>query len=72
MVLVICFVVLFFIATLCYWFALSNMAGENDDFLQSIREQLNGKKLSILELCNEIFLKGKRMWGYVDGTFAKP
>lgn len=57
MVLVICFVVLFFIATLCYWFALSNMAGENDDFLQSIREQLNGKKLSILELCNEKFLE---------------
>lgn len=30
------------------------------------------KIIPLLELCNEKFLKGKRMWSYVDGTSVKP
>jgi len=29
-------------------------------------------ELFILELCNEKFLKGKKIWGYVSGNYVIP
>ena len=40
------------------------MTIEKDNLLQSVSE-IKWKELLILELCDEKFSKGKRMWGYV-------
>ncbi|XP_062088473.1 uncharacterized protein LOC133795035 [Humulus lupulus] len=48
------------------------MASAKDDSLQSINVQLNGQNYSYWHYVMKIFLKGKRMWGYVSGTSTKP
>ncbi|XP_062099980.1 uncharacterized protein LOC133805845 [Humulus lupulus] len=48
------------------------MAGAKVDSLQSINVQLNGQNYSYWHYVMKIFLKGKRMWGYVSGTSTKP
>lgn len=46
------------------------MAG--DDSLQSVSVRLDGKNYSYWSYVMRNFLKGKKMWGYVSGTFVKP
>ncbi|XP_019416336.1 PREDICTED: uncharacterized protein LOC109327614 [Lupinus angustifolius] len=49
------------------------MATERDDSLQSISVQLNGSSnYAYWSYVMRNFLIGKRMWGYVSGTFVKP
>ena len=48
------------------------MAEGRDDSLQSISVQLVGKNYTYWSYVMKIFLKGKKLWGYVSGTFVKP
>ncbi|XP_019427158.1 PREDICTED: uncharacterized protein LOC109335479 [Lupinus angustifolius] len=49
------------------------MATERDDSLQSISVQLNGSSnYAYWSYVMRKFLIGKRIWGYVSGTFVKP
>ncbi|XP_039127005.1 uncharacterized protein LOC120263182 [Dioscorea cayenensis subsp. rotundata] len=48
------------------------MTGEKDDSLQSISMQLNRQNYSYWSYVMRNLLKGKLIWGYVSGTFAKP
>jgi hypothetical protein len=47
------------------------MASDKDDSLQSISVQLNGKNYSYWSYVMKNFLKGKKMWSYVDGALVK-
>ena len=47
------------------------MATERDDSLQSVSVRLDGKNYSYWSYVMRNFLKGKKMWGYVSGTFVK-
>ena len=48
------------------------MAEGRDDSLQSISVQLVGKNYTYWSYVMKNFLKGKKLWGYVSGTFVKP
>ena len=48
------------------------MASERDDSLQSISVRLDGKNYSYWSYVMKNFLKGKKLWGYVDGVLSKP
>ena len=48
------------------------MAEGRDDSLQSISVQLVGKNYTYWSYVMKKFLKGKKLWGYVSGTFVKP
>jgi hypothetical protein len=48
------------------------MASDKDDSLQSISVQLNGENYPYWSYVMKNFLKGKKMWIYVDGTSVKP
>ncbi|XP_058733209.1 uncharacterized mitochondrial protein AtMg00810-like [Vicia villosa] len=48
------------------------MSNDKDDSLQSASVQLIGENYSYWSYVMRNFLKGKRMWNYVDGTSVKP
>jgi len=48
------------------------MATERDDSLQSVSVRLDGKNYSCWSYVMRNFLKGKKMWGYVSGTYVIP
>jgi hypothetical protein len=48
------------------------MATERDDSLQSMSVRLDGKNYSCWSYVMINFLKGKKMWGYVSGTYVVP
>jgi len=48
------------------------MATERDDLLQSVSVRLDGKNYSYWSYVMRNFLKGKKMWGYVSGTYLIP
>jgi hypothetical protein len=48
-----------------------SMASDKDDSLQSISVQLNGDNYPYWSYVMRNFLKGKKMWGYVDPTDKK-
>ena len=48
------------------------MATERDDSLQSVSVRLDGKNYSYWSYVMRNFLKGKKMWEYVSGTFVIP
>ncbi|KAJ6993058.1 hypothetical protein NC653_016247 [Populus alba x Populus x berolinensis] len=48
------------------------MATERDDSLQSVSVRLDGKNYSYWSYVMRNFLKGKKMWGYVSGTYVIP
>ena len=48
------------------------MAAERDDSLQSVSVRLDGKNYSYWSYVMRNFLKGKKMWGYVSGTYMVP
>jgi len=48
------------------------MATERDDSLQSVSVRLDGKNYSYWSYVMRNFLKGKKMWGYVSGTYVVP
>ena len=48
------------------------MAGERDDSLQAISVRLDGKNFAYWNYVMKNFLKGKKMWGYVNGDLKKP
>lgn len=39
---------------------------------QNLPVKLNGKKYFLLEFQLSIFLKGKSLWGHIDGASTKP
>jgi hypothetical protein len=45
------------------------MATERDDSLQSVSVRLDGKNYLYYSYIMRNFLKGKKMWGYVSGTY---
>ena len=48
------------------------MTTEKDDSLQSISMRLDGKNYSYWSYVMRNFIKGKKMWGYVSGTYVIP
>lgn len=48
------------------------MVSEKDDYLQFVSVQINGQYYYYWSYVMENFLKGKRMWSYVDGTSVEP
>ena len=48
------------------------MAGERDDSLQSISVRLDGKNYTYWSYVMKNFLKGKKLWGYINGDLNKP
>ena len=48
------------------------MATERDDSLQSVSVRLDEKNYSYWSYVMRKFLKGKKLWGYVNGTCVKP
>jgi len=48
------------------------MAIERDDSLQSVSVRLDRKNYSYWSYVMRNFLKGKKMWGYVSGTYVIP
>ncbi|KAL9360386.1 hypothetical protein Peur_048509 [Populus x canadensis] len=48
------------------------MATERDDSLQSVSVRLDGKNYSYWSYVMRNFLKGKKIWGYVSGTYMIP
>jgi hypothetical protein len=48
------------------------MSNDKNDSLQSISVQLKGENYPYWSYVMKKFLKGKRIWGYVDGTSVKP
>jgi len=48
------------------------MATERDDSLQSVSVRLDGKNYSYWSYVMRNFLKGKKMWGYISGTYVVP
>ena len=48
------------------------MATERDDSLQSVSVRLDGKNYSYWSYVMRNFLKGKKMLGYVSGTYVIP
>jgi hypothetical protein len=48
------------------------MAIERDDSLQSVSVRLGRKNYSYWSYVMRNFLKGKKMWGYVSGTYVIP
>jgi len=48
------------------------MATERDDSLQSVSERLDGKNYSYWSYVMRNFFKGKKMRGYVSGTYVIP
>jgi hypothetical protein len=48
------------------------MATERDDSLQFVSMSLDGNNYSYWSYVMRNFLKGKKMWGYVSGTFVIP
>ena len=46
------------------------MATKRDDSLQYVSVRLDGKNYSYWSYVMKIFLKGKKIWGYVSGTFV--
>jgi len=48
------------------------MVTERDDSLQSMNMRLDGKSYSYWTYVMRNFLKGKKMWGYVSGTYMIP
>jgi len=48
------------------------MAIEKDDSFQFVSVWLDGKNYSYWSYVMRNFLKGKRMWGYVSGTYVIP
>jgi hypothetical protein len=48
------------------------MATERDDSTQFVSMRLDGNNYSYWSYVMENFLKGKKMWGYVSGTFMIP
>jgi hypothetical protein len=48
------------------------MTTKRDDSLQSVSVRLDGKNYSYWIYLMRNFLKGKKMWGYVSGTYMIP
>ena len=48
------------------------MAVERDDSLQAISVRLDGRNFAYWNYVMKNFLKGKKMWGYINGDLAKP
>jgi len=48
------------------------MATERDDSLQSVSVRLDKKNYSYWSYVMRNFLKGKKMWRYVSGTYVIP
>jgi hypothetical protein len=48
------------------------MAIERDDSLQSVSVRLDRKNYSYWSYVMRNFLKAKKMWGYVSGTYVIP
>jgi hypothetical protein len=48
------------------------MATERDDSLQFVSVRLDGKNYSYWNYVIRNFFKGKKMWGYVSGTYMIP
>jgi hypothetical protein len=48
------------------------MATERDDSLQSVSVRLDGKNYSYWSYVMRNFLKGKKMWRYISGTYVVP
>ena len=48
------------------------MVAERDDSLQSVSVRLDGKNYSYWSYVMRNFLKGKKMWGYISGTYVVP
>jgi hypothetical protein len=48
------------------------MATERDDLLQFVSVRFDGKNYWYWSYVMRIFFKGKRMWGYVTGTYVIP
>jgi len=62
---------IFFFLLLCSGFlCLLIIATKRDDSLQSVNVRLDGKNYSYWSYVMRNFLKGKKMWGYVKGTYV--
>jgi hypothetical protein len=48
------------------------MATKRDDWLQFVSVSLDGKNYLRWSYVMRNFLKGKKMWGYVSGTYVIP
>jgi hypothetical protein len=48
------------------------MATERYDSLQSVSVRLDEKNYSYWSYIMKNFLKGKKMWGYISGTYVAP
>jgi len=48
------------------------IASERDDSLQFVNVRLDGKNYSYWSYVMRNFLKDKKMWGYVRGTYVIP
>ena len=48
------------------------MATERDDLLHSVSMRLDEKNYSYWSYVMRNFLKGKKMWGYISGTYMIP
>ena len=48
------------------------MATKRDDSLQFVSVRLDGKNYSYWSYVMKNFLRGKKMWGYVSGTYMIP
>jgi hypothetical protein len=46
------------------------MATERNDSLQSVSMRLDGKNYSYWSYVMRNFLNGKKIWGYVNGTYV--
>jgi hypothetical protein len=48
------------------------IATEKDDSLHSVSVRLDGKNYSYWSYVMQNFLKGKKFWGYISGTYMVP
>jgi len=48
------------------------MATKRDDSLQSVSVRLDGKNYLYWSYVKRNFLKSKKMWGYISGTYVVP
>jgi hypothetical protein len=48
------------------------IATERDDSLQSMSVRLDGKNYSYWSYVMQNFLKGKKIWGYINETYVVP
>ena len=55
-----------------FWFCLLIIATERDDSLQFMIVRLDGKNYSYWSYVMRNFLKSKKMWEYVSGTYVIP